>query len=170
MDRPQTQSGPEAGAEGSLRLNVDTEVDGWPSVIDEDFAAGVASCLAAFIDVQGEASLMLSDDDHVRALNERFRQKDRPTNVLSFPPGPGSPENYLGDVILALQTVRREADEEHKRFDHHVAHLIVHGLLHLAGYDHENDEEAEEMEALERDVLARLGIADPYAEIEVRAQ
>ena len=152
------------GAAGPLRLNLDTETEGWPPVIDEPFVAAVASALAETIEIDGEASLLLSDDSHVRELNARYRQKDRPTNVLSFPPGPGTPEEYLGDVILALQTVSREAAEEGKRFDHHVAHLIVHGLLHLAGYDHESDDEAEEMEALERDVLARLGIADPYAQ------
>ena len=167
MDRPLEKTGPDEGQSGPLQLNVDTETDGWPPAIDEAFAARVASALAETIEIDGEASLLLSDDSHVRALNARYRQKDRATNVLSFLPGPGTPDGYLGDIILALETVSREAEDEAKSFDHHVAHLIVHGLLHLAGYDHESDDEAEEMEALERDVLARIGIADPYAEIGV---
>lgn len=102
----------------------------------------------------------LSDDRRVRTLNKRDRQKDKPTNVLSYPSGEKA---FLGDIVLARQTVWREAREQKKTPADHVAHLVVHGTLHLLGYDHEtSDEDAEHMEALERRILKKLGIADPY--------
>ena len=112
-----------------------------------------------------ELSLLLTDDAGMRELNRAWRGLDKPTNVLSFPgSGPSSPEGFrhLGDIALAFETVAREAAEERKSLADHVAHLIVHGTLHLLGHDHEADEEAEAMEALEIAALARLGIADPY--------
>lgn len=113
-----------------------------------------------------ELSLLFSDDAHIRALNRDWRGKDKATNVLSFPAfdvAPGDPfPPMLGDIALAFETVRAEAELEQKPFDHHVTHLIVHGLLHLLGHDHEDDTEAEAMEALERQALARLAIPDPY--------
>ena len=112
-----------------------------------------------------ELSLLLTDDAGMRELNRAWRGLDKPTNVLSFPgSGPSSPEGvrHLGDIALAFETVAREAAEERKSLADHVAHLIVHGALHLLGHDHEADEEAEAMEALETAALARLGIADPY--------
>ena len=115
-----------------------------------------------------ELSLLLTDDAGVRELNCTWRSLDKPTNVLSFPgSGPSSPEGirHLGDIALAFETVAREAAEEHKSLADHVAHLIVHGTLHLLGHDHEVDEEAEAMEALEIAALARLGIADPYRDM-----
>lgn len=149
------------------RLEIHVESDGsWPAGIDAGLARSAAEALAATIDLAGEASLLLGDDSQIRALNARYRQFDKPTNVLSFPAGPGSPQAYLGDIILARETVCREAEEAGKPLADHVAHLIVHGLLHLAGYDHETDREADEMEALEREILARLDIGDPYAESE----
>jgi probable rRNA maturation factor len=120
-----------------------------------------------------ELAVMLTDDDGIRTLNRNWRGQDKPTNVLSFPAlqptGPVSeddPPRMLGDVAIAYQTMRREADEANKPFDHHLSHLAVHGFLHLIGYDHENDDEAEEMEALETEILAQLGIPDPYADPE----
>ena len=121
---------------------------------------------------RAEVSIVLADDATVRRLNAEYRKKARATNVLSFatfdrilacapeplPPGPVP----LGDVVLALETVRAEADAEGKPFSHHVSHLLVHGCLHLLGYDHQNAEDAALMEGLERDVLAQLGIPDPY--------
>ncbi len=112
-----------------------------------------------------ELSLLLTDDAGMRELNRAWRGLDKPTNVLSFPgSGPSSPEGvrHLGDIALAFDTVAREAAEERKSFADHVAHLIVHGTLHLLGHDHEADEEADAMEALEIAALAQLGIADPY--------
>ncbi len=100
-----------------------------------------------------------ADDQAVRKLNARDRRKDKPTNVLSYPSGEKS---FLGDVVLARQTVWHEAKAQGKTPAAHVSHLVVHGTLHLLGYDHEDDSDAEKMEALERRILARLGIADPY--------
>lgn len=111
-----------------------------------------------------EVSVVFTDDGHVQALNRQWRDQDKPTNVLSFAAndgeGPQSP--LLGDIIVAFETVRGEAIEQKKRFDDHLAHLLVHGFLHLLGYDHIEDAEAEEMEALETLILASLGIAPPY--------
>ncbi|CAN5908406.1 rRNA maturation RNase YbeY [soil metagenome] len=105
-------------------------------------------------------TIALADDRRVRALNARDRKKDKPTNVLSYPSGE---REFLGDVVLARQTVWREAREQHKTPADHVAHLVVHGTLHLLGHDHETSAaDAERMEALERRILKRLGIADPY--------
>ena len=106
-------------------------------------------------------TVALSDDRRVQTLNKRDRRKDKPTNVLSYPSGEKA---FLGDVVLARQTVWREAREQKKAPADHVAHLVVHGALHLLGYDHESsDADAERMEALERRILKKLGISDPYA-------
>ena len=120
-----------------------------------------------------ELAVMLTDDAGIRTLNGNWRGIDKPTNVLSFPAlqptgrrGPDDAPRMLGDIAIAYETTRREADEEHKPFDHHLSHLAVHGFLHLIGYDHENDDDAEAMEALEREILAQLGIPDPYADRE----
>ena len=105
-------------------------------------------------------TVALADDKRVRALNARDRKRDKPTNVLSYPSGE---RGFLGDVVLARQTVWREARQQHKTPSAHISHLVVHGTLHLLGYDHETgDADARRMEALERRILARLGIADPY--------
>ncbi len=118
-----------------------------------------------------ELAVMLTDDSGIRTLNNNWRGIDKPTNVLSFPalqPAGGRESDdaprMLGDIAIAYETTRREADEEQKPFSHHLSHLAVHGFLHLVGYDHEKDGEAEVMESLERDILAMLGIPDPYAD------
>ncbi|WP_025032899.1 rRNA maturation RNase YbeY [Bradyrhizobium sp. DOA9] len=118
-----------------------------------------------------EVAVMLTDDAGIRTLNSNWRGIDKPTNVLSFPAlqpegawKVGDAPRMLGDIAIAYETMRREADEEHKPFEHHLSHLAVHGFLHLVGYDHENDDDAEEMEALETEILAHLGIPDPYAD------
>jgi probable rRNA maturation factor len=115
-----------------------------------------------------EISVVLADDDFVRELNKTWRNKDMPTNVLAFPCSAGDDylgagaERLLGDVIVAFQTAQREADEMKLPLEHHFAHLIVHGVLHLCGYDHMDDGDAAKMEELEVEALARLGIGDPY--------
>ena len=131
--------------------------------------AAAASAADADVD-DAELAVMLTDDAGIRTLNKDFRGIDKPTNVLSFPAlqptGTSSPDEaprMLGDIAIAYETLRREADAEHKPFDHHLTHLTVHGFLHLIGYDHETDGDAEEMENLERRILAQLGIPDPYA-------
>jgi probable rRNA maturation factor len=120
-----------------------------------------------------EVAVRLANDEEVRQLNAHYRGKDRPTNVLSFPMmqpdliealvKSSEGEALLGDIILADGVVGREAAEKGVSISDHATHLIVHGLLHLLGYEHEDDTEAERMEAIERAALARLGIADPYA-------
>jgi probable rRNA maturation factor len=114
-----------------------------------------------------EISVVLADDATMRDLNRRYRGIDKPTNVLSFPiddtPGLEAGPRLLGDVVLGFETVRREAEAGAKPLGHHVSHLIVHGVLHLVGYDHETDSDAAVMEPLETAILARLNIPDPYA-------
>lgn len=112
--------------------------------------------------------IRLTDDAEQRMLNRAYRGKDAPTNVLSFaledpskPSPPGSPL-LLGDVVLAFETVRREAEEQQKPFADHLRHLVVHGVLHLLGFDHESEAEAAEMEAREIEILAAMGVPDPY--------
>ena len=106
-------------------------------------------------------TVLLTDDETVRDLNARFRQQDKPTNVLSFP-APANPQRFLGDVALAYGVCAREAVEQAKPLADHLRHLVAHGVLHLLGYDHISDDEALAMEGLERAILAGLGIADPY--------
>jgi probable rRNA maturation factor len=122
---------------------------------------------------EAELAVMLTDDAGIRTLNSNWRGIDKPTNVLSFPAlpptGAGGPDDaprMLGDIAIAYQTTRKEADDEQKPFDHHLSHLAVHGFLHLIGYDHEKDDDAEAMEGLETEILAQLGIPDPYADRE----
>ena len=114
-----------------------------------------------------EVTVRIVGTEESQALNHQYRGRDYATNVLSFPAFPvaiGDPlPPLLGDVILASETVEREARLEGKVVQHHISHLVIHGLLHLLGYDHENEEDAEVMEAIERSALARLAIPDPYA-------
>jgi probable rRNA maturation factor len=107
-------------------------------------------------------TILLTSDTELRSLNAAFRRKNKPTNVLSFPASPAEP-HYIGDVALAYGVIRGEAEAQGKHFDAHAAHLAAHGVLHLLGYDHEDATEARIMESLETELLARLGIADPYA-------
>ena len=116
---------------------------------------------AALAPAQGEISVLLTDDKAVQDLNRAWRKVDKPTNVLSFPAARAGGA-LLGDIAIAYETLEREAAAENKPFLHHLAHLAVHGFLHLLGYDHQTDSQAEAMEGLERAALARLAIADPY--------
>lgn len=152
------------------RVEVVLAAEGWPDDAVAVVQRAAHAVLSGFADAAsfGDISVALMDDASIQVLNRDYRGKDAPTNVLSFPveedggilpPGERLP---LGDIAVALETVVREAVEEDKTLAAHLAHMVVHGTLHLLGYDHEQDSEAEEMEALERDVLASLGIADPY--------
>lgn len=125
----------------------------------------ITEAAGAVSTIKGELAIVLTDDSAIRALNREWRGQDRPTNVLSFPaaePQPGTPV-LLGDIVIAYETVAREALAEGKPFMHHLAHLAVHGFLHLLGHDHETDREAQAMETMETAILARLDIPDPYA-------
>ncbi len=123
------------------------------------FAAAPPSNAKAY-----ELAIVLSGDEEVRDLNRTWRGTDTPTNVLSFPAGEQrGTSRQLGDVVLAFETVAREADARGLALSDHVSHLVVHGVLHLLGFDHASEDEAEKMESTERRVLASLGIADPYA-------
>ncbi len=148
--------------------------DGWQSEPDAEAVIQRAIAIAAeMVDADvgdAEVAVMLTDDAGIRTLNSNWRGIDIPTNVLSFPAlqptGPRGPDDaprMLGDIAIAFETTRKEADNEQKPFDHHLSHLAVHGFLHLIGYDHETDDDAETMEALETEILAQLGIPDPYA-------
>jgi probable rRNA maturation factor len=116
--------------------------------------------------VRAELSVVLTNDASIRALNYHWRKQNKPTNVLSFPAGvhigPKDVPRPLGDIVIAYETLAREAKAEQKPFLHHLAHLSVHGFLHLLGYDHDSEANAEKMEQFERTILARLGIPDPY--------
>jgi probable rRNA maturation factor len=115
-----------------------------------------------------ELAIVFSDDSAIRALNRQWRGKNAPTNVLSFPAASRGEQRssapYIGDIVIAYETIAREAAAEGKAFDHHLAHLAVHGFLHLLGYDHDDVRNAIKMEQLERRILAQLDVPDPYAE------
>jgi len=111
--------------------------------------------------LRGEIALMLTSDEKMRALNQRFRQKDAPTNVLSFPAG-GAIDGFVGDIAIGREICDREAREKHIALRDHTAHLIIHGMLHLVGYDHHTDDDARMMEQQEADILSAMGVPDPY--------
>ena len=124
-------------------------------------------CAALAAGKSGAIAVMLTDDASIKAMNARWRGIDKPTNVLSFPAADApsaAGERHLGDIAIAYETVAAESTSENKAFADHLAHLAIHGYLHLAGFDHENDAEAVHMENLETQILASLGIADPYAD------
>lgn len=153
-----------------LDIDITIEAGDWPdeaSVTRLVERAVAATFAEAGTTGRSELSVVFSDDLHIQALNAGWRGKDKPTNVLSFPAFPPSAGNtmppMLGDIVLAAETVAREAALEDKPLANHISHLLVHGLLHLLGHDHESEAEAEKMEAIERAALARLAIPDPYA-------
>jgi probable rRNA maturation factor len=152
-----------------MTLAIDIEDEAWDTIpgLSRLAEAAAAEALKGR-GIDGAVTLLFTTDDEMQALNKQWRGKDKATNVLSFPapggmPVPAGETPPLGDIALGFQTVAREAAEQGKSLPHHTSHLIVHGMLHLLGYDHEEDGEAEEMENEEREILARLGIADPYA-------
>jgi probable rRNA maturation factor len=161
-----------------LDIQLGVEAGTWPDAESlSEFASRVLEHTAAFLAKQQkqpfakqpiEISLVFTDDDDIRGINAEWRGQDKPTNVLSFPAFPlvpgGKPGPMLGDIILAEETLRREALDLGKPFDDHLTHLLVHGFLHLFGYDHLTDEEAAVMEGLEIRVLAELGLENPYGD------
>ncbi len=159
-------------------MELDTDIEGWPAGEWEASAARASGVLgevaSELANSRLSVSLLFTNDAEVHRLNREWRERDKPTNVLSFPMlsreellalEPEGPPEMLGDIALAYETCAREAQEKAIPLDHHAAHLIVHGLLHLAGHDHVHcDAEAEAMEALEITALAKLGIPDPYGD------
>ena len=151
-------------------MNVDvqiaTSVSGIPAV--RDIQRWVECAVTAkVVDPATEVLVRVVDEDEMQTLNRDFRDQDKPTNVLSFPAGdvaglPTGAEWMLGDIVVCAAVVAREAGEQGKALDDHWGHMLVHGVLHLLGHDHVTEPEAEEMEGLEREILAGLGIADPY--------
>ena len=142
-------------------IEIEVEAEAWTGALPDVEAIVERAAQAALGTVEGDIVVLLTDDAAVRELNGRFRDKDRPTNVLSFP----APENaapHLGDIVLAYGVCATEAEAQGKTLADHLSHLVVHGVLHLLGRDHEDDAEAEEMEAEEREILAQIGVADPY--------
>ncbi|MBM3550997.1 MAG: rRNA maturation RNase YbeY [Alphaproteobacteria bacterium] len=153
-----------------MDIDVNVAARAWRRVADlEDLAK---ECVRQSLAASGaalasncEVSVTFCDDEAIRELNAEWRGKDQPTNVLSFPtPGAIERKPLLGDVIIAYETVAREAEEQGKLLRAHASHMVAHGFLHLIGYDHETAAEAERMEALERKIAMALGFSDPYAE------
>jgi probable rRNA maturation factor len=152
----------------TVEIDVVTETDLWAACPDAE--ATVRRAVGAAAQATGKSgtvAVMLTGDAAIRTMNAQWRGIDKPTNVLSFPAG-DSPamagEVHLGDVAIAYETVAAESTAENKAFVDHLAHLAVHGYLHLVGFDHETDHEAAQMENLETRILSGLGIADPYAD------
>lgn len=168
---PSDPSMPLGAAEPApVDIDLMVEAGAWPD--ESQLAEIAATAVSAAYEELGlagasELSAVFTDDAHIQVLNREWRGKDKPTNVLSFPAFPvaaGKPlPPMLGDIVIAHETVVAEAALDGKPFEHHLTHLLVHGFLHLLGYDHEDDAEAEIMETRERAILARLAIPDPYA-------
>jgi len=146
-------------------IEVEIEADDWTTALPNAEAIVERAATAALGGVEGGLVVLLTDNGAVQLLNAQFRDKDRPTNVLSFPGGdmpmPGAPA-HLGDIVLAFGICRDEAQAQGKSLANHLTHLVIHGTLHVLGRDHEDEAEAEAMEAEERTLLASLGVADPY--------
>ena len=151
----------------SVDLQVASDAAGLPSI---DAVRGWVERTVRATDPgrDAEVSVRIVDEAEMQALNREYRDQDKPTNVLAFPAGdagfaPPGEIPLLGDVVVCAGVVAREADEQGKPLEHHWAHMLVHGTLHLLGHDHVGDEQAEAMEALERRILDEFGIPDPYA-------
>ena len=142
-------------------IEIEVEDEAWTSALPDVEAVVERAAKAALGVVEGDVVILLTDDGAIQDLNARFRDKDRPTNVLSFPAAE-SAFPHLGDVVLAFAYCEAEAKAQGKTLSDHLSHLVIHGILHLLGHDHMEDEEAEEMEGEERSILSGLGIADPY--------
>jgi probable rRNA maturation factor len=130
---------------------------------EQTVRAAIAAVAAELAPPAGEVSILLTDDAAIAKLNREWRGIDQPTNVLSFPaPKSSGGAIMLGDIVMAYETLTRECDDEDRVFLHHLAHLTVHGFLHLIGYDHQSDAQADEMEGLESKIMIRMNLPDPY--------
>jgi probable rRNA maturation factor len=162
-----TPTPPGRDHEDTGMIEVQIEDAGWRVLLPRAEALAMAAAKASLAALPnpspGDLVILLTSDAAVRDLNARFRGKDQPTNVLSFPAG-DNPHGHLGDIALALGVCAAEARAQNKPLADHLRHLVAHGVLHLVGYDHQDDGEAEAMEGLEREILAGLGVRDPYAQ------
>ncbi len=153
-------------------IDIEIEDDAWAEALPDAVILVRAAALAALDGADarpkgagadsGLVAVLLTDDEAVAELNAEYRRKAGPTNVLSFPAAQ-NPEGFLGDLALAYGVCAREAEQQNKSLADHLQHLVAHGVLHLVGYDHMNEDEAADMEGLERRILAGLGVPDPYA-------
>ncbi len=154
-----------------LKIDIVLQAGNWPKI--EQTEKLITGAIRTTVETarlplprDAEFAVVLSDDHQIQKLNRQWRNIDKPTNVLSFPSGsiePGDmPDSLMGDVVVARETVEREAANQGKTFDQHLTHLVIHGFLHIFGYDHTNDKDAETMENLERQCLMVLGLPDPY--------
>ena len=141
-------------------IEIEIEAPAWNAALAD--VESIVRRAAEAARAAGGVTVLLTDDDAVQDLNRRFRDQDKPTNVLSFPAGPHA-GGHLGDLALAFGVCAHEAATQNKSLSDHLSHLVVHGVLHLLGYDHLDNADADRMEALERTILAGLDIADPYA-------
>ena len=150
-----------------MNLSSEVEAGDWHSIADLEAFVQKAVCATQPAQEKHSVYILFTDDAAMREINNEWRGLDKPTNVLSFPaapqPVPKGEVAHLGDLVLAWETVSTEATTQGKSTRDHISHLIVHGLLHLQGFDHEIESEAEAMEARETEILAGLGIADPYS-------
>jgi probable rRNA maturation factor len=170
-NRPESDMGASSALEGQqdrVAIDILVEAGDWPprpalGAIARTAIDATVAAVRPDLEDDTELSLVFTDDAHIRGLNRRYRSVDRPTNVLSFPaPAAAAFGPLLGDIVFSAETIRREAQSQGLTIDAHLAHLIVHGFLHILGYDHEDDIEAATMEGLETGILEELGIADPY--------
>ena len=163
------------GSDLPFTVEITIEAEEWTARTDDSLEGLAEAAVAAAVEIAeldavagSELGITFSDDTRVRGLNAAYRGKDKPTNVLSFPvdggrDGPAGP--LIGDIILGFETISRESEDLGIPFNDHLTHLIVHGLLHLFGYDHETEADAALMEPLETKILAALGMSDPYAPV-----
>ena len=149
---------------GAPTIDIRIESPLWQAqpLAEQTIRDAVVAAAAANAEGEGEVSILLADDAAIRALNRDWRGIDKPTNVLSFPAPSAGAGPLLGDIAIAYETLAHECAAEHRLFLHHLAHLAVHGFLHLIGYDHQTDAEADAMEGLESKIMTRLNLPDPY--------
>jgi probable rRNA maturation factor len=151
----------------ALQIDIQVQSSLWEAqpLARQTVRDAVIAAASALSTAGGEVSIVLTDDSAIHALNRDWRGIDKPTNVLSFPAAgqkAGEDARLLGDIIIAYETLERECTDENRIFLHQLAHLAVHGFLHLIGYDHQTDRQAEEMEGLESKIMTRLNMPDPY--------
>jgi probable rRNA maturation factor len=153
----------------SIDIQVQSRLWDAQALAERTVREAICTAAALLSTAGGEVSILLTDDSTIRALNRDWRGLDKPTNVLSFPATKASGGvNMLGDIVIAYETLVRECDDEDRLFLHHLAHLTVHGFLHLTGYDHQTDAQAEEMEAVESKIMTRMQMPDPYLDRDLR--